>query len=253
MALYFGPLPLEHALVWHQTGAPPSSRLAQIGRTYGRSAILAHLGRSQEALAAVDQAERLLAELPSAIGCAYAGFGGGMCFQQLGDLPAAERIMRRGVDALRSISETSYLSSLAPELGMVLFQLGDVAQARAMADLGQKISPPRDRYSQASWRALLARVEAVEGDLAMATGLADEAVEWIEQTDQVLSIAEMRTARAEVHKAAGRLEEARADLHVALETYERKGSRTGARRTQASLAALPAPSPDPGPWQPEPR
>ncbi|MBA2769814.1 MAG: AAA family ATPase [Sporichthyaceae bacterium] len=240
MALFYGPTPMEQALQWHASTPPMESRLGQIGRAYGLSAILAHLDRGDEARAAVEQAESLLAEHHTVMNLAEGGFGGGICFRELGDLAAAERIVRRGVEALQAIDERGYLSSMAPDLGDIRFELGDLAEARAMAELGRDTSPPQDGYSQAGWRALLARVEAAEGDQQTATGLADEAVTWIERTDQAVDIARFRAGRAEVHQAAGRTEAARADLLVALETYERKGSRTGARRIRAQLAALPA-------------
>ena len=86
----------------------------------------------------------------------------------------------------------------------------------------------------------MARIEVADGDVDAALHHADEAVEWIEQSDQIDSVGEFRAVRAEVLLSAGRIDAARADLVTALKAYERKGSRTGVRRIRSRLAALPA-------------
>ena len=168
----------------------------------------------------------------------HAAFGGGMAGVQLDDLETAEFFLRRGVDALRAVGERSWVSSLLPTLGDVRLERGDPVEARTLAELGRELSTPRDAHSQAAWRALLARLEAADGDIENGTRLADEAVRWAETTDQTDTIAEVHVARAEVHERAGRFAESRADLDVALAAYQSKGSITGARRVRAQLTRL---------------
>jgi tetratricopeptide (TPR) repeat protein len=205
---------------------------------FARAATLAHLDRAEEANATLARGEALFADVTNPVAAGWAAFGGGIARTQLGDLTGAEALLRRGVEALSAIGERSWTSSLAPYLGEAMFGLGDSSGARRMAELGRELSAPTDRHGQAGWRALLARLEAAEGRLEEATRLADEAVEWAERTDQTDTIAEVHAVRAEVHQRAGRLAQARSDMTVALQAFERKGSVTGARRVRESLAAM---------------
>jgi tetratricopeptide (TPR) repeat protein len=235
-ALYFGPAPFTEALAWQTAGPEVNTRASEVGRTFSLAATLAHLDRADEARAVLARGEALLADTVGGFARAWAAFGGAHAAVQLEDLPAAEELLRPGIDVLQEIGERSWLSSLVPMLGRVRLERGDPAEARVLAELGRELSNPHDAESQASWRALLARLEAADGHLDEGSRLADEAVRWAETTDQTDTIAEVRCARAEVYERAGRLAESRADLHVALTAYERKGSITGARRVRALLA-----------------
>ena len=242
-ALFFGPAPFAEALDWQTSGAEVRTRVGEIGRTFSLAATLAHLDRAEEARAALARGESLLADTVGGLALAWAAFGGAHAAVQLEDLPAAEELLRPGIEALQEIGERGWLSSLVPMLGKVRLERGDPAEARTLAELGRELSNPHDADSQASWRALLARLAAADGHVDEGSRLADEAVRWAETTDQTDTIAEVRCARAEVHARAGRLAEGRADLHVALSAYERKGSISGARRVRRLLDASPLSDP----------
>ena len=236
--LFLGPSPYTQALDRIDTSGDPRTRALDVGRTFSRAATLAHLDRADEARESLARGEALVADAATPAELGHAAFGGGMAGVQLDDLETAEFFLRRGVDALRAVGERSWVSSLLPTLGDVRLERGDPVEARTLAELGRELSTPRDAHSQAAWRALLARLEAADGDIENGTRLADEAVRWAETTDQTDTIAEVHVARAEVHERAGRFAESRADLDVALAAYQSKGSITGARRVRAQLTRL---------------
>ena len=99
------------------------------------------------------------------------------------------------------------------------------------------ICPPADIESNARWRALLARVESLEGRHDDAVRLAAEAVEWESRGDQVDAIGDRYVDQATVLAAAGRVEQAREAADHAVDYYRRKENVASGRRA-AALRAL---------------
>ncbi len=235
MAMFYGPTPID-ALLEHLRVEPPfTSHLSQLGQVYGYAAALAMAGRDADARAALGRADALLTETASPVALAMAAFAGSDTLIHLGDLGAAEPMLRRGIDAMQQIGERAFQSSLAVVLGEVRLALGDPAEARRWAEQGRDLTSSKDVLGQAGWRALLARLEAADGRPEDGLALADEAVRLIELGDDLTARAKGYEHRAEVLAAAGRQDESVAELRVALAGYREKGDRTCARRLQAML------------------
>ena len=90
----------------------------------------------------------------------------------LGDLAAAERIMRPAIDWLAQRQEKAFLSTVAPQLGRVVAKMGRLDEAEELARLGQETAPADDWVSQVLWREALALAKAGRGELKEAERLA---------------------------------------------------------------------------------
>ena len=236
MALFYGPAPIDDLLAHQRVDPPFTSRMSLLGHVYGYAAALAMADRPDEARTFLGRADSLLAETTNPVAHAMAAFGGSDTLVHLGDLDAAERMLRRGVEALQEIGERTYRSSLAVLLGEVRLALGDPAEARRWVELGRDLTSSKDVLSQASWRSLLARVEAADGRPGAALTLADEAVRLIEQADDMTARARTHEGRAEVLAMAGRHGESVSELQVALTLYRDKGDRVCAQRLRSLIA-----------------
>jgi tetratricopeptide (TPR) repeat protein len=146
------------------------------------------------------------------------------------------------VQELMSIGERGYLASEAPRLGELCLRRGDPDEARRWMELSRDIAPADDNDAQARWRALAARLAARQRRIEDALRLADEAVDYESKSDGLVTHAERYVDRAEVLHRAGRSEDAVADLHSALECFQRKGHKPGTRAVRARLAAVAGPA-----------
>ncbi|MEO7982344.1 MAG: hypothetical protein ABI807_15815, partial [Sporichthyaceae bacterium] len=236
MAMFYGPAPIDDLLAYLTADPPFTSRKSQLGSTYGHAAALAMAGRGGDARVVLGRADALLAETTNPVAHAMAAFGGSDTLIHLGDPEAAERMLRRGLEAMRAIGERTFQSSIAVVLGEVRLALGDPAEARRWVELARDLSSSKDVLGQAGWRALMARLEAADGRITDALVLADEAVRLLEHGDDLTARAKGHEHRAEVLAVAGRHEESVAELRVALTGYRDKGDRTCARRLRARLA-----------------
>jgi tetratricopeptide (TPR) repeat protein len=160
----------------------------------------------------------------------------------VGDPSRAEALLRDSVEEFLAVGERGYLASVAPRLGDLCLRRGDHAEAARWAQLTQDITPADDNDAQARWRALAAKLAARAGRLDEAVRLADQAVEYESVSDDLVTHAERFADRAEVMRAAGRLEDEAADLRRALDCYRQKGHRPGLRWIGGRLSpAIPAP------------
>jgi ATP/maltotriose-dependent transcriptional regulator MalT len=136
----------------------------------------------------------------------------------------------------------SYVSTATALLGEHRLRCGEVDDARRLALLSRDSCLAGDQASIQEWCTLLAKVEAQQGRLTVARGLAEQAVTAAEQTDMILTRVSALEGRAGVLVADGDRSNARADLDRALHLLESKGDRPGARRLRAELADLDAAS-----------
>jgi hypothetical protein len=85
---------------------------------------------------------------------------------------------------------------------------------------------------------VLARLAAGRGELAAAEQLARRGLEILVPVDHLDRKADAHMDLAEVLLAAGRRDEATAEMETALAVFDRKGHRVGAERTRQRLAEL---------------
>jgi|GEM_PF-3812949 len=155
-----------------------------------------------------------------------------------GDLAAAERELRKGVELLDGMGERAYLSTMSTVLADVLERAGDDAEAERFARISEQASDPDDIDSQARWRAVQARLLAKRGRLQAAEALAREAWRLAEPVDVLGLQADCQLALGAVLRAAGRDAEAQAAFARALDLLDRKGNLVLARRVRGELPVV---------------
>ena len=159
-----------------------------------------------------------------------------------GDHEAAVGYLRRYCAYLEAHHAHSYLSTSGPRLARELWALGRADEGEPFAQLGRSIGDKEDFATQMTWRQAQALIESTRGAYDEAERLAREAVAIGENTDTLNNLGDAYLDLAEVLRASGRVDEARAAAEQALERYERKRNLAMAAQARARLAELEAPN-----------
>jgi class 3 adenylate cyclase/tetratricopeptide (TPR) repeat protein len=219
-ARYFGPTPTSELLTWideqeaagrHHPGirAHRAQALAMVGRIEeGRALIAEHRTRMAEQGAAV----------PVAISCNIAA----EIELMVGNTEAAAHWGRQACDQMEAMGHTSWLSTMAAQLGHALVELGRDDEAYEWAEKGRRLGADDDIATQEHWRRVEAKVLVRRGEFERAEELAREAVALCETTDMLDAQADAWVDLAVVHREAGRAEEAASALGEAKKRYEAK-------------------------------
>jgi ATP/maltotriose-dependent transcriptional regulator MalT len=149
---------------------------------------------------------------------------------------AAETIMPAH-DALKAYGETGYLSTVSAIAAFALAAQGRSDKAEVYVDEARAIGAEDDITTQAYWRAAKARILAVRGDHDAARDLAEESLALLDRR-RVLDMGILCVNTADLHRAAGRSDQARRLLEQAIELREHKEIVLGADWMQEQLAAL---------------
>ncbi|MEP6638682.1 MAG: AAA family ATPase [Chloroflexota bacterium] len=157
-----------------------------------------------------------------------------------GEAAAAERDLRRDYDTLTSMGETYFRSSVAGLLAHALWALERFAEADEFAQIGEELSDPDDVDSQVLWRTIRAKLLARDGHVDEAIALAEGAVAWARETDDLDQQADALRDLAAVQALAGRQQGEGPPLREALRLYERKGDVVQAARVRDRLVVSPA-------------
>jgi class 3 adenylate cyclase len=152
-----------------------------------------------------------------------------------GDLPAAERELRRDYETLDRMGERYLRPTVAANLALVLCLQDRVAEAEEFARIAEDVSAPDDIESQALWRSAKAMILAEVGETAAADAAARGAVELLKQTDALVQIADALFVHAGILGGSGNKLERRAALEEAAALYARKGNVIGERSAREAL------------------
>ena len=237
-----GPTPVDQAVTRceeliaavegdRRTGAVLQGALAQL---------LAMQGSADRARAAYATAQTMLDELGESVVAASTSIDSGPVEMLLGDLGAAEAHLRRDFEELERLGESYLRSTVGGLLAYVLLLEGRLDEAEATASVVREMAGPDDFDAQVLWRRSLGRRLAEKGEFAEAIGLATEAVALTTDSAPVMR-AYALADRGAVMAAAGRTDEASADLSTALSLHVAKGNRVAAdvvRRLAAETDAL---------------
>ena len=183
------------------------------------------------------EARDLLAELGPTVAGASTSLEASRVESLAGDLPAAERALRRDYEALMQLGERYLLSTVAGELARVLYAQGRLDEAEECARHAQELSDPDDIASTTLWRTVQAKILAHKGNRDAALILIGEAVDLLKRTDSVVAQAETLADLAEVLRLSGRRKDADDVLEGAVELFEAKGNVAAAEALR-----VPAPS-----------
>jgi tetratricopeptide (TPR) repeat protein len=150
-----------------------------------------------------------------------------------GDLVAAEREVMPDYDFLARAGETYFMSTIAALLSRVVRDQGRDEEALVFSQIAEGATAADDMESQALWRSIRAPIVARAGDLAKAESLARSAVELSRKSDAPQMQADALSELATVLMLAGRLDEARQAIDVAIAIYQNKGDVVSAARATA--------------------
>ena len=239
-AMALGPTPAEQVIQFAESqlawAAAHGYRWLEVGA-------LLHLGSMHAMRGRFEQARRLLAESRSVsedLGLEILAAAGrqisGTVEQLAGDLPAAERELRRGYEALEALGEKSYLSTIAAQLAGVLYAEGQYETAEQFAKASQAAATADDIVSQVLWRGTEAKVLVTRGASLEAERLAEEALRLARQTDVTLLHGQALVDLAEVRQLTGHPKQAAELLDQAGSVWERKGNLAARRDGRAKVA-----------------
>jgi class 3 adenylate cyclase/tetratricopeptide (TPR) repeat protein len=240
-SLVWGPTPAEEGLrVCDELLAQAEgSRFAEGSILTARSAVAAMLGLADDSRASAARGRAILEDLgPSVFGIMSVATRVGLAEELLGDLEAAERMLRPGMETLLGLGEKAFLSTLAPQLGRVLARLGHFDEAEEAARLGEETAPLDDWASQVLWRQALGLALAGRGELEDAERVLREAVGLFEGVDYLWEMSEAWSDLGHVLRLAGKADDAAAALRAALALQEAKGIVIQAAQTREALAAI---------------
>lgn len=155
-----------------------------------------------------------------------------------GDPVTAERHLRLEYDTLYEMGERRYLATTAAKLARAIAIQGQdrYGEATRLIAISQQAAADEDLSTQAVSRGLSARILADRGQHREAEALARSAAALAAQSDLLSEHADTLLDLAHVLAAVGRIPEAHAAATRALDLYQRKGHRPGARESLRYLA-----------------
>ena len=232
VSLYYGPTPVEEAIVRCEAFltevAGDRSLEAAIGNTL--AGLRAMRGDFDEARELWTGARSLYEELGLNVRRAARSVIAAQIETLAGDDKAAEAELRWAYETLERMGEKGARASIAAFLAESIYRQGRDDEALAFTAITEELAADDDLEPQVLWRSVRAKVLAKRGDRAQAEELAREAAELVEDTDfpELRAIAFL--SLAEVLESAGASEEADQLVGQARETYERKGNVVAAKR-----------------------
>jgi class 3 adenylate cyclase/tetratricopeptide (TPR) repeat protein len=147
-----------------------------------------------------------------------------------GDLPAAERELRRDLESLHAMGEKYLQSGVIGLLARVLYAQGQADEALALSERLEQTASPDDIDAQVEWRGIRAMTLAGGGQTSEALSLASKAVAIAEAADAPLLNALALTMLAEVCRLTGEAEERQAAIDAARRIYVAKGDTVSSER-----------------------
>ena len=204
--------------------------------------VLAHLrameGDFDSAREIYARVRRTLTELGWNFNAALVSIDSGPIELLAGDPVAAERELRQDYETLMKMGEKNYIGTTAAYLAEALHRQGRDDEAATFATFSQETAAADDLAGQYLWRQVQAKVLARRGEIEEAIRLATEAVELTDQSDDPTDQANALVDLAEIHRLAGRIDDAAAALREALERHAAKGNIPAVRSVRAQILEL---------------
>jgi class 3 adenylate cyclase/tetratricopeptide (TPR) repeat protein len=232
MALYFGPTPVEDAIVRCRAFLAEVSGEGAIEAAIwsGLAGLLAMRGDFEEAQELWASAGARFDELGLGYRRAVRCTIGADIETLAGDPDGAEQELRRGYETLERMGEKGARAVVAAYLADTLCRAGRDDEAAEYADIVAELAAGDDVVPQALSRCVRARLFARHGEAGRAEELAREATAMVEQMDfpdlQALTL----LCLAEVLAAAGKEAKSAESVARAQALYEKKGNVAAGRR-----------------------
>ena len=182
----------------------------------------------------------VLEEMGQSVAAASTSLDSGAVEMLAGAPAAAERELRRDYEALEEMGEKALLATIVGELARAVYAGGGYDEAEELSRRAEELAAEEDVVSHALGRSVRARVLARRGEHEPARQLAEEAVELIRPTGELVLHADTLLALAEVLELSGDGAAARRCLGDALALFERKGDVVSAAHTRERISSLEA-------------
>jgi predicted ATPase len=239
----FGPLRVEDGIRRCENALRryPTSLGIKASATRALATFASMRGDFEQARLLVAHDKALAAELGRPLSSARASIAYGI-LELLADEPAAaEAELRAGYDSLSEVGEKGWLSHVAPLLAEALYRQGRDDEALELIEEAKQVVAREDLTAQVYWRSPLSKILARQGRDDEAEQLAEEAIEIARRTDSTNLVGDAYKDAADVYLEGGRVDVASAYLRKAINRYDRKGNRAGARKSRRLLAELATP------------
>jgi class 3 adenylate cyclase/tetratricopeptide (TPR) repeat protein len=151
------------------------------------------------------------------------------------DIPAAERVLRRGYEALEERHATTSRANVAALLARALLRRGRFTEAEHFTQICERLTAIGQLDTRIKWRGIRAIILARRGKLQEAEKLARAAVKLAQDSEQLDSQAEALVDLAQVlrlHATPAKDKEAARLIAQAAELYRRKGNLVAEAQTR---------------------
>jgi class 3 adenylate cyclase/tetratricopeptide (TPR) repeat protein len=244
-AIANGSTPFDEAVVWFAREQTENGTFLPFLAVWTAFS-LAYRGEFAEARAVFETVFAKMRERGMATGAAIIMQARWQIETLSGDLEAAERAARQGVDELEQLGERAWLSSSACELGEALYALGRLDEAEHWTLRGVELGGAGDVLTQMLALGVRGKIAARRGDFAEALSLTESAVQLAATTQAPLEIAQATLSLAEVLYLSGNVLGAFEQSSRAVALYESKRAPAGVARVRRMEATWGARSPATG-------
>jgi class 3 adenylate cyclase len=203
-----------------------------------RATLSGMLGNFDGARTFVQQALEILTELGRGL---YVGMTQaqecGLIERWAGDIQAAERMHRKGIELLEQVGERSFLSTALAMLAETVYLQERYEEAEDLSHRSEDLGDPDDVATQAYWRSVRAKVLARKGDVEAAEELGREAVQIVDRSDFCIR-GDIYADLAETLRLLGRPSDAISAARGALRVYEEKRNIVSIRKMEEAILEL---------------
>jgi tetratricopeptide (TPR) repeat protein len=236
-----GPLiygPFEPHEIQARLGQLPTaeSQLATVNVLFVEAELARREKRFDDALDLLRQLSSIERELGLDVGRAINMQRRAEVLRDAGRLDEATVTYRQALARLEELGQTSFRSTTLINLAQTLYRRGETDEAAHLAVEGEQLGAAEDVVNFAYGRALRARIAADRGAQDTAESLGRDALAYAYKTDFPSVHATAHEALAHVLAAAGRPDDARAELQRAHQRWQRYGFIAEAEKTGDLLA-----------------
>jgi class 3 adenylate cyclase/tetratricopeptide (TPR) repeat protein len=180
-------------------------------------------GQIQEARKLLAESRAVLEDIGAFLMLAATANDRGQLEYLAGDPDARERALREGYEHLKAIGARGFLSTIAADLADALLDLGRTDEAEAICDVADGAGAEDDMLTQVGVRTVRARLAAARGKMDEALASVADALALADQGEFYDTRTVSRLVFAELNLDAGRVEDARSRAHELLELAQARG------------------------------